>query len=68
MGKFKQWLYKNKRYTTENIEGLNVLVETTNSRRKTEDTRFLITLVISIISAVAAIIGAIASVAAFLLR
>jgi hypothetical protein len=64
--RFSEWLEKDKRYQVENVDGLNVLVESTNSRRRTEDRRFFVTLIISIISAVAAVIGAVVSILAFI--
>lgn len=48
-----------KRYYLQNIEGLNHLVETPESKARTEKTRFIISIVISSVSAIAAIAAAV---------
>lgn len=48
-----------KRYYIQNIEGLGHMVETPESKARTEKARFIVTVVISSISALAAIAAAV---------
>ena len=60
------WLNRNRRFETRRTEdGLNVLVETESSYRRTEKKRFVITSIVAIISAVAAAAAAIFSALAY---
>lgn len=57
--KAKRFINRNKRYKWIKENGLNVQVETENSKAKTEKWRFLINLFFTVISAIAAVIAAI---------
>lgn len=57
--KIKLFLNRNKRFKTIEENGLNVLVETENSKARTEKRRFLVNLFFTVVSAVAAVAAAI---------
>lgn len=57
--KIKLFLNRNKRFKTIEENGLNVLVETENSKARTEKRRFLINLFFTVISAISAVAAAI---------
>lgn len=66
MGKFKKWLYRNRRYKVIQREGLNVLVETEESRAKRTERREVLNMFLTLISAIAAVIAAIFAAAAYI--
>lgn len=57
--KIKLFLNRNKRFKTIEENGLNVLVETENSKARTEKRRFLVNLFFTVISAISAVAAAI---------
>lgn len=57
--KVRRFFNRNKRYKTIQENGLNVLVETENSKANTEKRRFLINMFFTVVSALAAVIAAI---------
>lgn len=64
--RFKKWLYRNRRYTIAQREGMNVLVETEESRAKRAERREVINMFFTVISAVAAVIAAIFAAAPYI--
>lgn len=59
MNKLKKWLCRNRRYTVVQRDGMNVLVETDESRARRAERREIINMFFTVISAVAAVIAAI---------
>lgn len=66
MGKFKKWIRRNRRYKVVQREGLNVLVETEESRADRAERREIINMFFTIIAAVAAVIAAIFAAATYI--
>lgn len=66
MNKFKKWLYRNRRYTTVQRDGLNVLVETDESRARRAEKREVVNMFFTVVSAVAAVIAAIFAAAPYI--
>lgn len=64
--RFKKWLYRNRRYTIAQREGMNVLVETEESRAKRAERREVFNMFFTVISAVAAVIAAIFAAAPYI--
>lgn len=64
--KLKLFFNRNKRYKTIEENGLHVLVETENSKARTEKRRFLVNLFFTVISAVAAVAAAIFAAPAYI--
>lgn len=64
--RIRKFANRNKRYKQIQENGLNVLVETENSKARTEKQRFLVNTLISIVSALAAIIAAIFAALAYI--
>ena len=59
MKRFKNFVNRNKRYELKRQDGINVLVETENSKANTDKRRFFVNAIFSIISTIAAIVAAI---------
>lgn len=66
MNKFKKWFYRNRRYTTVQRDGFNILTETEESRARRAERREIFNMIFTVISAVAAVIAAIFAAAAYI--
>lgn len=66
MNKFKKWLYRNRRYTVVQREGMNILVETDESRARRAERREMFNMFFTVISALAAVIAAIFAAAPYI--
>lgn len=65
--RFHIWATRNKEYEIHRMaEGLDVMVETEASYRRTEKSRFIITIIVSMISTAAAIVAAVFAVLAYI--
>ena len=67
MKRIKRFLGRNKRYELhKTADGLNILVETEASKARTEKSRFMISLLLTIISTVASVVAAVFAILTYI--